>query len=146
MIVFISINLKALKFALSRSKTKKYYSNVIPNLHNIIAQPHTLFIIQRICIYIYMIKIREKYVIHIVASRHCWMVQCWWHYVAVYWLSMRIRILLLWRLHTTPFFINPFDVNLNLSRIIKEILFAIKTKNFHKELITLVVIFLLPLS
>ena len=44
------------------------------------------------------------------------------------------------------FFINPFDVNLNLSRIIKEILFAIKTKNFHKELITLVVIFLLPLS
>ena len=53
MIVFISINLKALKFALSRSKTKKYYSNVIPNLHNIIAQPHTLFIIQRICIYIY---------------------------------------------------------------------------------------------
>ena len=146
MIVCISINLKALKFALSRSKTKKYYSNVIPNLHNIIALWAIYFVHNTKNMYIYMIKIREKYVIHIVASRHCWMVQCWWHYVAVYWLSMRIRILLLWRLHTTPFLINPFVVNLNLSRIIKEILFAIKTKKFHKELITLVVIFLLPLS
>ena len=144
MIVCISINLKALKFALSRSKTKKYYSNVIPNLHNMIALWATYFVHNTK--YINMIKTREIFEIHIVASRHCWMVQCWWHYVAVYWLSMRIRILLLWRLHTTPFFINPFDVNLNLSRIIKEILFAIKTKNFHKELITLVVIFLLPLS
>ena len=123
MIVCISINLKALKFALSRSKAKKYFSNIITNLHDMIA----------VYTCIYMIKISEIYESHVLASRHCWMVQCWWHYVAVYWLSMRIKILVLCQLHTTPFFINPFDVNLNLSRIIKEILFAIKTKKLSQR-------------
>ena len=137
MIVCISINLKALKFALSRSKIKKYYSNVIPNLQNMIA----------LCIYICIYDKNKGNICDTYSSQQALL-------NGTMLMTLRCPLLIVHANKDTTlmtiayysFFINPFDINLNLSRIIKEILFAIKTKNFHKELITLVVIFLLPLS